>query len=80
MPTHRSLSILAIALAQILVAANARFERGLYLLDAPENINPDDLYNEMVNQNSTKHLVNKFQLILFCLWLYRNMPIPVADI
>lgn len=48
MPTHRSLTILALALAHILVAADARYERGIYLSDAPENINPDDLYNEMV--------------------------------
>lgn len=48
MPTHCSLTIVAIALAQVLVAANARYERGIYLTDIPENINPDDLYNEMV--------------------------------
>lgn len=48
MPTHRSLTFLTLALAQIFVAANARYERGIYLSEAPENINPDDLYNEMV--------------------------------
>lgn len=48
MPTHCSLTIVAIALAQVLVAANARYERGIYLSEIPENINPDDLYNEMV--------------------------------
>lgn len=58
MPTQRSLAILALALAHMLVAANARYERGIHLSDAPENINPDDLYNEMVLISSFHHQQN----------------------
>lgn len=49
MPSQRSsLVLLVFALANIFIVAQARFDRSGYLDETPENINPDDMYNEMV--------------------------------
>lgn len=40
------------ALANIFIVAQARFDRSGYLDETPENINPDDMYNEMVRIES----------------------------